>query len=134
MSKRTIVTVTKTGAKFFLYVRKPTGKEIPCTGEAHSNAFIDNCGLCMPRWGVVAELEPKLSAEKLAEVLASGYAVAMNDLAEETYRAIPHELLVGVQTKGSSFYAIVPSDGTCGECESMPTGKDGRASFCKAHR
>jgi hypothetical protein len=23
-----------------------------CTGEAHSNPFIDNCGICMPRWGV----------------------------------------------------------------------------------
>lgn len=22
-----------------------------CTGEAHSNAFIDNCMCCMPRWG-----------------------------------------------------------------------------------
>lgn len=22
-----------------------------CTGEAHSNAHIDNCGCCAPRWG-----------------------------------------------------------------------------------
>ena len=22
-----------------------------CTGEAHTNAFIDNCGMCAPRWG-----------------------------------------------------------------------------------
>jgi hypothetical protein len=22
-----------------------------CEGEAHSNPFIDNCGVCMPRWG-----------------------------------------------------------------------------------
>ena len=26
-----------------------------CTGEAHSNAFIDNCGVCMPRWGFVGK-------------------------------------------------------------------------------
>lgn len=23
----------------------------PCTGEAHSSAFIDNCPRCAPRWG-----------------------------------------------------------------------------------
>ncbi len=23
-----------------------------CPGEAHSNPWIDNCGLCMPNWGV----------------------------------------------------------------------------------
>ncbi len=27
--------------------------EIPCPGEAHSNAFIDHCMLCSPRWGVL---------------------------------------------------------------------------------
>ena len=26
---------------------------VPCPGEAHSNPFIDNCSLCMPRWGWV---------------------------------------------------------------------------------
>ncbi len=26
---------------------------VPCTGEAHSNAHIDNCSVCMPRWGFV---------------------------------------------------------------------------------
>ncbi len=24
---------------------------IPCDGEAHSNAYIDNCTRCAPRWG-----------------------------------------------------------------------------------
>ncbi len=24
-----------------------------CSGEAHSNPFIDNCPQCAPRWGVV---------------------------------------------------------------------------------
>ena len=24
-----------------------------CNGEAHSNGFIDNCGRCSPRWGLV---------------------------------------------------------------------------------
>jgi hypothetical protein len=26
-------------------------KLIPCDGHAHSNAHIDNCGRCAPRWG-----------------------------------------------------------------------------------
>lgn len=26
----------------------------PCPGEAHSNAYIDNCSHCAPNWGVVA--------------------------------------------------------------------------------
>lgn len=24
---------------------------IKCTGEAHSNPYIDHCGVCMPHWG-----------------------------------------------------------------------------------
>lgn len=30
----------------------------PCGGEAHSNAFIDNCMRCAPRWGFVGKKEP----------------------------------------------------------------------------
>lgn len=30
----------------------------PCEGEAHSNAHIDNCMRCAPRWGFVGEKEP----------------------------------------------------------------------------
>jgi len=26
---------------------------VPCDGAAHSNAYIDNCGTCAPRWGFV---------------------------------------------------------------------------------
>jgi hypothetical protein len=29
-----------------------------CGGEAHSNPFIDNCGRCAPRWGLVGPKEP----------------------------------------------------------------------------
>ncbi len=32
-----------------------------CTGEAHSNAFIDHCGVCMPDWGIVVrEIKPAI--------------------------------------------------------------------------
>ena len=27
------------------------GKLVPCNGEAHSNPYIDNCGMCAPHWG-----------------------------------------------------------------------------------
>jgi hypothetical protein len=30
----------------------------PCGGEAHSNAYIDNCSRCAPRWGFVGPKEP----------------------------------------------------------------------------
>ena len=26
---------------------------VKCEGEAHSNAFIDYCGRCMPNWGYI---------------------------------------------------------------------------------
>lgn len=26
---------------------------IPCPGEAHSNPYIDNCGVCAPKWGEI---------------------------------------------------------------------------------
>lgn len=26
---------------------------VPCDGDAHENPFIDHCGLCAPRWGLV---------------------------------------------------------------------------------
>ncbi len=33
------------------------GVAIPekCYGEAHSNAYIDNCSVCMPHWGWIAQ-------------------------------------------------------------------------------
>lgn len=37
------------------------GLLVPCPGEAHSNAFIDNCGICAPRWGFVEPYEPRPS-------------------------------------------------------------------------
>jgi len=28
-----------------------TTELVPCTGEAHSNPYIDHCMMCAPRWG-----------------------------------------------------------------------------------
>ena len=61
------------------YKRTKTGRLIPCPGEAHRNAFIDNCGHCAPRWGEVEEMAPvDLDAAKRA-----GLDVAACDLSEE---------------------------------------------------
>lgn len=51
------------------YVREKTGRLIPCAGEAHKNPFIDNCGMCAPRWGEVEELAPFDLAKARAERL-----------------------------------------------------------------
>jgi hypothetical protein len=45
---------------------------IKCTGEAHSNAFIDNCSLCAPNWGVIV-LPPQFkSLGRVPRVLSGG--------------------------------------------------------------
>ena len=31
----------------------PGNHLVPCPGPAHKNPYIDNCGLCAPRWGWV---------------------------------------------------------------------------------
>ncbi len=39
--------------KFFSTATKEQIERVtdPCDGEAHSNAFIDNCMICAPLWG-----------------------------------------------------------------------------------
>lgn len=42
----------------------------PCTGAAHSEAYIDHCGLCLNhRWGFLARPAPE-SAARFAELTA----------------------------------------------------------------
>lgn len=36
----------------------------PCTGEAHSNPWIDNCPVCAPRWGTVVTQDPLPNVHK----------------------------------------------------------------------
>lgn len=43
---------TLRGSKFCKkHAKLVTTEFIPCTGEAHSNSFIDHCSMCMPHWG-----------------------------------------------------------------------------------
>lgn len=46
------------GQEIEVYKRGKTGNLIPCDGEAHSNARIDDCSVCAPRWGKVEEDAP----------------------------------------------------------------------------
>lgn len=105
-NKTAMVRSAESGKEFPLYQRKLTGRDVPCTGEAHSNAYIDNCGACAPRWGIVAEREPELTTEQVAEVNAKGFAVAVNDTVYEQILECP--MVMVTQGKGRSFYAILP--------------------------
>jgi len=47
-----------------------------CNGEAHSNAYIDHCGVCLPGWGWVrapseAMLELRTADARLAQYVRS---------------------------------------------------------------
>lgn len=70
--------------------RQPSGKMIPCNGEAHSNPFIDHCGCCVPHWGIVAELLPLNLDEartKKMDVPFSELTEAQHDEVEADIRA-----------------------------------------------
>lgn len=44
---------TTDGQHYCVSCAKAKGLLVPCPGEAHQNAFIDHCGVCGPRWGLV---------------------------------------------------------------------------------
>jgi len=50
------VTITDTRA----HKNKPRQYRVTvCDGSAHANPYIDHCGVCMPRWGIVVKaVEP----------------------------------------------------------------------------
>lgn len=72
------------GAAVLVAKPRETGRELPCPGEAHSNAHIDHCGLCAPRWGIVKEAVLDVDA-----ALDAGLAVSVNDVPD----ARAHEML-----------------------------------------
>jgi hypothetical protein len=49
---------TDTNEPIRIYERQPTGRMLPCPGDAHSNPYIDNCMICAPRWGEIPERAP----------------------------------------------------------------------------
>ena len=92
------------GRVFTLAPRVEAGL-VPCPGEAHSNAFIDNCMVCAPNWGQVmsyASLTPATCQEGFAVPFNAGDREAF-DVAEKAGAVV----LVTVTTKSSSFSAWV---------------------------
>lgn len=70
------------GREIQMYERGTTGNLVDCPGEAHSNAFIDNCSICAPRWGKVEETAPL----DLTDARSSGRALWTGDLTREQTR------------------------------------------------
>lgn len=76
---------TDTNEPVKVYQRKPTGNMLPCPGDAHSTPFIDNCGICAPRWGEVPEYAPAdLDAAK-----RDGLVVLAVDVPDDVLRKLP---------------------------------------------
>lgn len=67
------------GSAVRIYEQLPTGELGPCPGAAHSNAYIDHCGVCAPRWGQVEVLHPV----DLAAAAREGILVACGHIADD---------------------------------------------------
>lgn len=103
------IVVTDEGKKFKRVFPEEAGL-IPCTGEAHTNAHIDNCGVCLGHeWG-------KMMAYKSVPLaaLTKETAVSYNDSDLDGYYAAEKEgkvKLVNVtektRTTTSSYFAWV---------------------------
>lgn len=111
-------TVLKTGKIVPLAPRVEAGL-VPCTGEAHSNAFIDNCMVCAPRWGEVMSYAPLMPA-----ACREGFAVPFNAGDRKAFDAaekLGEVMLVTVTTKSSSFSAwIAAGCVTHSDCATTP--------------
>jgi hypothetical protein len=96
------------GRRIALAQPEAIGEE-PCPGEAHTNAWIDNCGLCAPRWGVVTKYAPI----DVVAACRAGKAVMVADTREWSTGATPSQeiRMVGATEKRrgctSHFYVFV---------------------------
>lgn len=102
------IVVTDEGKKFKLVAAKEAGL-VPCIGEAHSNAYIDNCLLCAPKWGQMMSYEKVPLAE-----CKPGFAVSYNDSELDAFYAAEKEGKVSMvmvtektRTTTSSFFVWV---------------------------
>ena len=56
--------VAADGNHYCLKCAEKEGYLEKCTGEAHSNPWIDHCGVCAPRWGLVETEKAKQEQER----------------------------------------------------------------------
>ena len=98
-------TIRGTSTVVTLAPRTETGW-VPCTGEAHSNAFIDHCMVCLGgRWGEVMSYAP-LTPEACKEGFAVSYNAGDREAFEAAEKAGAVEL-VRLETKSTSFSAWI---------------------------
>lgn len=103
------ILVTDEGKKFKRVLPEETGL-VPCNGEAHSNAYIDHCMICLGhRWGQMMSYKYVPLA-----ALVKGTAVSYNDSVQEEFiaaEAVGKVKLVNVTEKTrsatSSYFAWV---------------------------
>ena len=84
------------GKEIALYVHQMTGRDVDCPGDAHSNLYVDNCGVCAPNWGKVPEVLPV----DMEEARSLGLAVAFSD--EVTKEQQTHEIV----TNGATLIGV----------------------------
>jgi len=72
--------------------RQPTGKMLPCDGPAHSNPWIDHCGVCLHhKWGEIPELAPlDLDAARKARA-----DIPCGELSDEQHDAVDADIAAG---------------------------------------
>lgn len=87
-----------------VYQRKATGRMVPCDGPAHSNAHIDHCGLCAPKWGEVPEYAPA----DLDEARRDGLVVLGRDA--------PDDLIAHREKCGATMIDVLRKDGKRSHC------------------
>lgn len=98
---------------------KDLGILIPCTGEAHSNGFIDHCAVCMPRWGWVEKIPMQIRAEVLKEQPGTAIPVMLGAVlwltAEDPLRRGARVTVnyMGVDRDSGGFYVKEEGDVIC---------------------
>ena len=112
------------GTTVTLAPRVETGLGL-CPGEAHKNAFIDNCMLCAPRWGQVMTYAPptpdQCTAGFAVPVSETGGRRGGTDSAFEAAEKAGLIKIVSVETRSSSFSVYVATGCTKhSDCRDTP--------------
>lgn len=108
---------------------------IKCNGEAHRNPWIDNCPVCMPRWGWIVTIDPKPS--KLA-----GLRVTRLNKYTGSWLSLYNAEEAGLDSSDGKWTTVCEAHGTicnhktfdiarlhlssanwCEECQSIAEGK-----------
>jgi hypothetical protein len=106
---KTLILTKKEASK--LVARRPkTGRKIACSGQAHTNGFIDHCALCLGgEWGKVDEL----GLLDLKAVRKSHRVVLFGELTDDQIMLVDADVLarladeVEVEIGGTSTRGVI---------------------------